>query len=71
MRFEATMSAWDVVFKWEILKGQVKRKVKSFLKGENSNITKFDVIKEEIDEENVEFWRKMKWLMVEEKENIV
>lgn len=71
MRFEATMSAWDVVFKWEILKGQVKRKVKSFLKRENSNITKFDVIKEEIDKENVEFWRKMKWLMVEEKENIV
>ena len=71
MWFEATVSAWDVVFKWEILKGQVKRKVKSFLKRENSNITKFDVIKEEIDKENVEFWRKMKWLMVEEKENIV
>lgn len=35
------------------LRMQVKRKVKSFLKGENSTITKFDVNKNERDEEKI------------------
>lgn len=35
------------------LRMQVKRKVKSFLKGENSTITKFGVNKNEIDEEKI------------------
>lgn len=39
------MSAWVAV--------QVRRKVKSFLKGNNYNITKSGVVKKEINAENV------------------